>query len=210
MRHTLVLVSFVTLLSLAGCIQNKADYTRPDAHTSVNSTVVNLPKDKAWSKLIARLGENFFVINNLDKDSGFINISYSGDPEKYVDGGVLYYMVENLAGKREYRFPAARRYQQFEMVNNGLLMTMERTVELEGRMNIVLAEDGPDKTRMTVNTRYVLTQTGKGLAVTGQPISPHVQTITFNTGGSATNQAGTVYQPNGEFEREVLALLSGE
>jgi hypothetical protein len=146
----------------------------------------------------------------LDKDSGFINISYSGDPEKYVDGGQLYYMVENLAGKREYRFPAARRYQQFEVFQNGLLVTIQRTVELEGRMNIVLAEEGPDRTRITVNTRYVLTQTNKGQAVTGQALSPTVQTITFNTAGSATNQAGTVYQPNGDFEREVLALLSGE
>jgi hypothetical protein len=69
---------------------------------------VERSKDEVWNELVAGLGAQFFVINNMDKASGFINVSYSGDPEKYVDGGELYFQVENLRGPREYRFPGSK------------------------------------------------------------------------------------------------------
>src|SRR4029453_12877985 len=94
------------LLFVPGCVTGGFNYTKPVQRTyDANSITVNLSKDELWKGLIPILGKQFFVINNLDKDSGFINLSYSGDPERYVDCGVLTSTVSNARGERTYTVP---------------------------------------------------------------------------------------------------------
>lgn len=207
MKKALYFLFFATFL-IVGCVSNNFIYTPPNTYKmQTNSAIINKSKDQVWKQLITGLGKEFFVINNMDKDSGFINISYSGDPERYIDGGELYFMVENLAGKREYRFPASKKYARFETVINNSLLVLERKLSLEGRMNIIIAELEPSKSSVTVNTRYILTQTTAGRNVLGEYMPQNVQTISFNTGGSATNQGGTIYRANGKFEEKVLSII---
>ena len=61
-----------------------------NAYNVSNTITVNKSKEEVWKELIPQIGKNFFVINNLDKESGIINISYSGDPERYIDCGEIY------------------------------------------------------------------------------------------------------------------------
>ena len=42
---------------------------------------------------MAGLSSNFFTINTMDNKSGFINLNYTGDPEKYVEGGEFSYTI---------------------------------------------------------------------------------------------------------------------
>ncbi len=153
------------------------------------------------------LSSQFFVVNNMDKASGFINVSYSGDPEKYVDGGELVFKVSNLREPREYRFPAATANSQYEVFQNGVLIGVQRHLSLEGRMNVVVSESAPGKTKVTVNTRYVLTLNSTMQSFAGQPIPPYTGTISFNTGEEAKFPSGTTFRSTGALEAAALALV---
>jgi len=78
----------VVLCVLPGCASVSFDYRPPTTTIRQNHAKdVSRPKDQVWNDTVAALGQRFFVINNLDKASGLINISYSGDPARYVDCG---------------------------------------------------------------------------------------------------------------------------
>ena len=80
MKQASKIIAVLILTILAGCA-GKFEYTRPTSLPTLNnSVVINKSKDEVWKQIIPMLGKQFFVINNLDKDSGIINISYSGDP----------------------------------------------------------------------------------------------------------------------------------
>jgi uncharacterized protein YodC (DUF2158 family) len=50
-----------------------------------NSVLINKPFDQAWAEAIPALGRSFYVINNVAKDSGLINLTYSGNPQGMVN-----------------------------------------------------------------------------------------------------------------------------
>src|ERR1035437_6283960 len=84
MKYVLLLLPL--LFVGCGIVQISKDYTPPSKKNKIiNKTIINGSKDVVWKKVISNLSQNFFVVNNLDKESGFINVSYSGDPEEYVD-----------------------------------------------------------------------------------------------------------------------------
>ena len=88
-------VLVVAFFMASGC-SGRLDYMRPQPRIYAPNTVtIDLSKDALWAKMIPALGKEFFVINNLDKASGLINISYSGDPERYVDCGIITSQVSN-------------------------------------------------------------------------------------------------------------------
>lgn len=209
MKSSIRLILLISLISLCGCVSSDRNYAPPSSKATVapNFKEVERSKDEVWNELVAGLGAQFFVINNMDKASGFINVSYSGDPEKYVDGGELYFQVENLRGPREYRFPGSKASVQYETFRNGVLMSVFRRLSLNGRMNVIVSEPASGRTRVTVNTRYVLTLNVTGQNVMGQPSMPHNETISFNTGGEAKLAAGTTFKPTGEFEAAVLSVV---
>lgn len=202
-----ILISLLMLV-MAGCA-SEYNYTPPTETAALNNTiVVDKGKDEVWKEIVPALGKTFFVINNLDKESGLINISYSGDPEKYVDCGRIHSLVSNLAGKRTYNFPASKAHQQYEILNNTGLWNIVRKMDLDGRMNIIVEELGPKQTKITANARYVLT---KSVTQTGYQgyLTPATDTISFNSGQRGQFSQGTTCQCNGKFEEEILSLLVG-
>ena len=129
--------SFVQLMAaltlLAGCaVEGRLDYRPPAPVSLSNTATVERSKDAVWKQLIPALGKEFFVINNLDKESGIVNVSYSGDPERYVDCGLLTSYVKNAKGERTYKFPGARAYMVYETMDMGRLFSIERKVNVEG------------------------------------------------------------------------------
>jgi hypothetical protein len=197
----------ISLFLLTGCA-GKVNYTPPSTtSTAKNSITVDESVDRVWKTIIPSLGSSFFVINNIDKDSGFINLSYSGDPEKYIDCGMVESHVKNMRGERRYRFPAASAYEEYETFNNGQdLFFVKRKMDLEGRINIILQELSAEQTLVTVNTKYLVTKDATVTHVQGasQRLS---DTITFNTNGSARFPQNTECVATGALEREVLKNL---
>lgn len=201
------LITVSLMLVLTGCA-GKVDYIRPSAQVapSSNTKVVDRPRDAVWNTSVQELGKMFFVINNLDKASGLINISYTGDPERYVDCGRIKSYVMNARGERTYDFAGAKAQQAYEIMNNGQLFYFDRRMNLEGRVNLIFEEISPTATRVTANTRYVVTRSFS----TGNQTQSN--TISFNSGAGALFPADTKGQAaecvaNGEFEREILSAI---
>lgn len=208
MKNINLFSTLVLIITLTGCVSSNYTYKPPLAMPPIESSLtVKDAKVKVWNKLIKGIGANFFVINNMDKESGFVNVSYAGDPEKYVTGGELNFEFSNLRGERKYNFPATRAYAQYETMINGSLCFITRRLELDGRMNILVSEVDTTTTTVTVNTRYILTMNVTGTDAMGKSLQPHQETISFNTGQSGKSTGGGIYYSNGEFEKAILDIV---
>jgi len=154
MRKLFVLGLAVFIVGCAG----KVDYIPPSTIPRAdNSKIINKPREVVWNVAVPALGKQFFVINNLDKSSGLMNLSYSGDPENYIDCGRVISYVKNVRGERTYDFPGAKAEQTYEVMRQPDLFVVRRKMSLEGRINLVFEDAGPDQTKVSVNTRYVVT-----------------------------------------------------
>lgn len=202
-----VVLTVILSLFIAACA-GKTTYIPPtQTYKANNSVTINKPIAEVWKQIVPGLGSSFFVINNLDKQSGFINISYSGDPEKYVDCGIIDSYVKNARGKRTYRFPASSAYKEYETFENGQnLFFIKRKMNLDGRINIIVQELSANSTLVTVNIKYILTKDIFGSNPQGQ--GNHMNDIiSFNTNGSASFPQQTTCFATGALEQEVLHAL---
>ena len=143
MRYDVSLLAIVFLSACAG----KVDYVRPSAKAdaSANVKVIDKPREAIWNASVPALSKQFFVINNLDKSSGLINVSYNGDPEKYIDCGRITSFVKNARGERTYDFAGASAQQAYEVMNPQGLFAINRTMTLDGRVNLVFEELTPTR-----------------------------------------------------------------
>ena len=209
MRALFIVLLAVVVIGCAG----KFEYVRPTITSSViNSKTIEKPRDTVWNASVPELGKQFFVINSLDKSSGFINLSYGGDPENFIDCGRIISYVKNARGERTYEFPGSRGQQTYEVMRSGSLFFIERKMSLEGRVNLVFEEIGPNSTKVTANTRYVITrqitvrQAGNNLP------QSRTDTISFNSGSSSSFPANVDGQATqcvstGNLERDILSLV---
>lgn len=207
-----VLLFAPAVLALAGCA-GKLDYVRPvtlPANVPSNVKVIERSREAVWAAAVPELSKRHFVINNLDKASGLINLGYSGDPERFMDCGRIISYVKNARGERTYDFPAAKAQQQYEIMRPEGLFFLDRRMSLEGRINLIFEEIGPTTTRVTANTRYVVTRTQHVRGVSGPPATRN-DSIQFNSRQEASfpssdaqgNSASCV--ANGRLEAEILS-----
>lgn len=208
MRRIFPVVAF----PLLACVSGSVSYTPPAPISGPATNVVTVakPRDEVWRTFIPEIGKSFFVINNVDQGSGLLNVSYSGDPERFVDCGQAYSKVKNLRGERVYRFPAARAQQLYEMKDGDNIYVLNRSMALDGRANIVMEVIGPTSTRVTVTARYVVTRKVSAVQVGSRIPQLSEESLSFSTGQRAAFKTGstpTTCQPTGYFEQQVLALL---
>lgn len=197
----------VALVVLSGCA-GKLDYIRPESPSqpTSNTKVVERSRDAVWNEVVPALGKQFFVINNLDKSSGLINISYNGDPLKYIDCGRIVSFVKNARGERTYDFPAASASQEYEVMNGSGLFQLQRTMSLEGRVNLIFEEVSTNATRITASTRYVVQRQQTVRDASGRSNSKS-DVVNFNSGSGASFPEGAFCQSNGSLERELLLIV---
>lgn len=209
MRRYFTLLSAVLLAGCAGTL----DYARPTQRAAAdsNSKIIDRPRDAVWNASVPALGKQFFVINNLDKASGLINISYSGDPEKYIDCGRITSFVKNMQGERRYDFAGAKAQQVYEMMLPQGLFFIDRRMTLDGRVNLIFEEISPTKTRVTANTRYVVTRQQHVRSAAGQSQSAS-DSISFTSASGAMFNPGSDGRAaecasNGQLERDLLSAI---
>lgn len=125
-------------VALAGCAS--ATYEEP-AHVETNKrneVLLDKSYDAVWNSLIQYSASTFFAIKNYEKDSGLITLEFgASNPEDFVTGGYW----KNSGFEGEY-------VQYLSDSFNG---------QLNGLMNIVVAETDNQKTKVIVNARYVFT-----------------------------------------------------
>ena len=198
---------------LQGCVtahQYQPPYAPPPAN---NVKLIDRPRDAVWASTIPAIGSQFFVINNIDKASGLMNISYTGDPQQYVDCGYVTVKTEGASGPdMNLTFPAAKgsvTYQHLQVMDR---WQVRRNLTLDGRVNLIFEETSPTQTRVTANTRYVLNRSVNATAAGKYPQSFSDQ-ISFSSGQSgafeprSSDSQRTTCIPTGAMERAVLDLV---
>lgn len=152
------------VLTLAGCATTQMSVQPPaNAQPQNRSKEIARSKDAVWNDAVAKLGQRFFVINNLDKSSGLINVSYSGNPETYVDCGKITVTTNGPRGGNttfngsaaDVTYMAAFPVPPYNFPANA---GVRRQMELEGRVNVIFEAIAPDRTRVTAATKYILTR----------------------------------------------------
>jgi hypothetical protein len=153
---------------VAGCATqgvNTYTYTPATSHIIKNEKTVPRPHAAVWDELVRELSKSFYVINNIERESRIINVSFnSNSPSDYVDCGrtvrtytesdkreVFHYAVAESA-----RYKIAGDSQPRPEIKTYAFVT--RQPSLDGRSNIYVAPDPSDsgKTLVSVNTRYVV------------------------------------------------------
>lgn len=207
-----VFIAAVALAALAGCA-GKQEYIRPTATSPVEITkTINRPRSEVWDKAVPQLGKQFFVINNLDKSSGLINLSYSGDPERYIDCGRVISFVKNARGERTYNFAGSKAQSDYEIMIDGTLIFLSRRMDLDGRVNLIFEEVDSQTTKITANARYVVKREVTIRDVHGNSRS-NSDSTSFNGNGRGTLQQARVLEgaecrPSGDLEREILQSIN--
>ena len=169
MRALVLLVVPPIVLLSAGCATSSDNYTPPiDPHIE-NTKFVNRPFDQVWDSLVKELSSDFFVINNIDKSSRLLNISFTSQtPSEFVDCGTTNRTFTNVRGTQNYAYRTADSSVYTTTNNQGMAFNTRRVSRLEGRTNIYVAPDGPG-TNVTVNTKYIISLTISAASLDGQP-----------------------------------------
>ncbi len=187
-------------------------YVPPDTSLAKGDNVVTIDKPYAevWDRAVPQIGKSFFVINNMDRSSGLMNVSYTGDPEAFLDCGQIH---ADAQGQRA-DFPESRAEEAYWRPSGGLFPEhIYRKLSLDGRANIVFEQITPSSTKITVTARYVVTMVGVAQLGNGATF-PEQGTATFNSGeqgrfSSENEESEVVCVANGRFERGILALIQG-
>src|SRR2546427_862314 len=172
------LVSRLILLTSLGCGVSSCatpgtssfGYTEPAADMVKNEIVVSKPFSDAWDVLVGELAKSFFVINNVEKASRIINVSFSTDnPKDYVDCGrsKRTFEMDQESAVYEYAVSESSSFKlaaKWGPLNNlPAVMNVFRKPSLEGRVNIYVAPKD-NSTVVTANARFVFSVKSSGIA----------------------------------------------
>lgn len=141
-----ILLLILLLATFVGCVSVKATYKPPveDNAKSKFSRIVNKPFNQVWDALINYSAGTFFGIDNFEKASGLLTLSFgASNAKEYVTGG--YWKTDMRYGVNELHFEGD--YVEY--------LTMYQNGELSGKMNIVVRSIDENSTQVTVNARYV-------------------------------------------------------
>ena len=195
---------------LTGCATSGIDYTPPGEHKVTNSLAVKNPFNKVWKTLLHSLSGEFFIINNIEKDSGIINVSFSTDsPENYVDCGETTRTFSNARGKRVYEYKTAGS-SQYTVFMDPYLVDVSRNTALSGRANILVTEKGRSMTNVIVNAKYVLDIKTKGYLQSGKFIGGDTNSVTFTSkkpSKEILDKNGIICRSNGLLEQQILDFV---
>lgn len=178
---------------LGGCASGV--YTPPVATTPTiaHERTIHRSFDDTWSSLIEYASGTFFAIDNFEKESGLMTLSFgSNEPENFIDCGHM--KASSLT--RNVDMP----YVSYLVQNYG--------ARLDGKMNVVVKAVDSGTTQVRVNARYVFST----LARADVP----AQSWVFDSGGQATimvsgKASGTIpsrtCRPTHEIETKLLDAI---
>ena len=78
----------LVMLGCATAAKTTFDYREPEQTAIGNEVAVDEEFENVWNRLVGQLAKGYFVVNNIEKDSRLINVSFAtSDPESYIDCG---------------------------------------------------------------------------------------------------------------------------
>ena len=143
-------LSIVMTIFLSSCAvekekltENIGKYVPPNIDdTNFKSSVITDKNfEETWTTVIDFVNDSFFKIENLEKDSGLLTLSFgSKEAEKFIDCGdfeyTLFFTGEEFKGS------------YIAYAKSGLLAV------LEAKMNINIRKIDNESTKISVNTNY--------------------------------------------------------
>lgn len=199
----LKLLAVASLASLTACISGTQSYQPPAISMKIpNSVTIKETKDVVWKRMVTNLSKDFYVINNLDKETGLINISYSSDPEAIIDCGRV---TIDVSGPRPQSstFAGAQAHTNYigTMGKPEVMVNVTRRISVEGRSNILVQPVSAKETIVTANVRYIVSKdisTNMGHRMSSK--------ATFNSKneGAFDDNSPTRCRPTGKFESDIL------
>jgi len=159
---------FLSVL-LSSCISSKSIYKPPSQEILQNKYIkeFNKPYNEVWDALINYSASTFFGIDNFEKESGLLTLSFgASNPQDYITGG--YWKTDIVYGVNELHFEGDY-VEYLSLYQNGSLV---------GKMNIVVKKIDDSNTRVVVNARYVFSTNA-----TDANGRSYNNTWSFNTGG---------------------------
>ena len=173
-----LLSSLVITILLSSCAvekekltENFGKYVPPNIDNTnfKNSVITNKNFDETWSSVVDFVNGSFFKIENLEKDSGLLTLSFgSKQAESFIDCGdfeyTLFFTGEEFKGS------------YIDYAKSGLLAV------LEAKMNINIREIDNESTKISINTNYTYS-TQHALGYYDPKLN---QTYSFVSGGHQT------------------------
>lgn len=205
MHKNFALVGIVSFLT--GCASSSMDYRPPSAQNLQNTKEVSVPFDQAWDSLVRQLSSDFFVINNIDKNSRLINISFSSQrPSEFVDCGITNRTFDNARGKTNYSYVTADS-TAFSIVNKqSIVFNVTRKTKLEGRVNIYVAPTASG-TSLVVNTKYAVMVNANLVSFDGAQRDSANNTFDFSTKQGYSSPEISCYA-KGTLEQRILSMVN--
>jgi hypothetical protein len=202
-ESNMIKLAMLLTLLISGCAT--LSYSPPAGGSRGENVATRPPSREAfWKLFVSNLSGEFFVINNLDKETGLINVSYSGDPEQFVDCGLI-----TITSPDNRQFPASRGSESYNLSSGIHLFRISRQMELQGRVNIIVQEPEPSSTRVLVNTRYTLARRSTATDMQGRQSAAHTDSVSFNYGQDGTfpplgNYPAVTCRSTGNLERHII------
>lgn len=216
------------LIILQGCATpatSTSNYTPPSVKEINNEIVVNKDFETVWDGLVKGLAKSFFVVNNIEKASRLINVSFSTEtPEDYVDCGRTSraYTKGSKIANYEYDTASNSKFTIGEGTSqNGnftISVNIIRKTSLEGKINIYVAPENKDSV-VSVNSKYVLSvntigtrfaENLGGYVVQTRDITPEKFTMAFSTNEKGTSSDETWNcVSRGNLEEKILEIVKG-
>lgn len=158
----------VVAVVAVGCVSSGTStfrYQEPTTGPRIpNERIVEAPFPQTWDLFVRRLATSFFVINNVEKESRILNVSFSSDtPSRYIECGRSNRTVSWGDQELEFNYEVAESsmyriangvWMASEFVGLPMIARIDRKTSLDGRINIYIAPEGDERTIVTVNARY--------------------------------------------------------
>lgn len=206
---------FIVFLATS-CASGKIDYIKPEPMSDIsNKKIINKSFNKTWSKLVEKISETAYTINNMNKESGFINIKYSIDtPTTYVDCGRFKGFYKNAKIDDKYEFFGAQSYMDYYVFSKpNDTFRYERSTKLEGITNLYFKRVSKTKTELKVNNKYFLKvftniyYMDNNYRWRTRPSNYKVEFSTMNSGQAPSNASALTCSPNGRLEQFFLDMI---
>lgn len=204
MNTKLFLLGYGCVL-VTGCATSSLDYIPPPVKQVENQVTVNAPFDEVWERLVKNLASDFFVINNIEKNSRIINVSFSSSsPQDFVSCGLSIREFSNARGKKTYQYDPASSARYTLTDNSGAVFNAVRTAKLNGRTNIYVAPSDMGSTIISVNTKYIVEVGQSFFNLQNQSAGSQNFTFDFSTKQHQQVSDRVICAANGSLEKKIL------
>ena len=220
---------------LSGCAtvsgpKTSFNYLPPLKNPIENKIIVDAPFDETWDELVSGLSETFYVINNIDKDSRLLNVSFSinDKPSLYTDCGITNRSFDFVGEIKTSSYEVADSSSYFSASGtppnpNIFYNEVFRDTSLTGRSNIYVAPNDENSTTVSVNVRYshstkvswdsylyaVLYGTHNKINAPTQYM-PAIDPVNFNTNSPLPSKVPAdsyLCTSTGKFEKDIIDLV---